>query len=573
MPERVAPPKIRPPNVPPASLAPEDVAGIIGGLKEAAYRWTPGDDRLIWSEGSADVLGAERFAHAVTGRDYQALTAEGSGQSRAEAVVNAQATGGPTEVNPFNTSYCLVAPSGVHPTHMWVEDRGVCHLGEDGRVLAVEGVVRPVAAGKPATAAAFPQGVEPLSERQRLSRMVDERLGQAYRDGSEFGFLLVGIDHLGRLNDAYGFHVGDEIVDIVWTQLRAYLVEGQEIARFSGAKFGVVLPRTGTDGLVAAQRLLASVNAAPLRTSAGSVAITVSAGGLIAPRHGRSVAEVFSHAQDMLVAARGAGGGGFVVYSAGNDRAAERRANLRFADDVISALSENRVTLAFQPIARADNRAVTLHEALVRIHGRTGRVYDGSSIIPIADRFGLTRLLDRRSMKLALDALRADPRLRLSVNVAPGSVHDPEWQGQLEEASQQGLCARLIVEITESASIADLDAMRGRVAWLHDLGCRVAMDDFGVGYTSFRSLRQLGIDVLKIDGSFICAMSQSEDDRHFVRAILELAGRLGIETVAEWVLDEESAALLASWGCTYLQGELTGLAAEQPLPGHLTERA
>lgn len=568
MPERVAPP-----NDPSASLTPEQIAGIVGGLSGAAYRWTPADDRLVWCDSVGDVLGPERLPHIGSGSAYHALIASGSGQSRAEAVVAAQVMGGLSDVKLFETTYCLGGPPGARPTRLWVEDRGVCHLAEGGQVVAVEGVVRRLSIGRPARTDGLVGTGEPQSERQRLSQLVDARLSQAYRDGSEFGFFLVGIDQLGRLNDAYGFHIGDEIVDIVWMRLRAQLGEGAEIARFSGAKFGVVLPRLGVDGLAAAQRFLAGVNATAPRTSAGSVAITVSAGGLVAPRHGRSVAEIYSHAQDTLVTARAAGSGSFAIYSPGNDRAAERRANLRFADDIISALNEDRVTLAFQPIARADNRTVALHEALVRIQGRTGRVYDGSAIIPIADRFGLTRLLDRRSLKLALDALRADPVLRLSVNVAPGSVHDDDWQRQLEEASLQGLCARLVVEITESASISDLDAMRGRVAWLHGLGCRVAMDDFGVGYTSFRSLRRLGIDILKIDGSFICAMAQSEDDRHFVRTILELANRLGIETVAEWVLDEESANLLAAWGCTYLQGELTGLAVEQCFPGRVPEGA
>ncbi|WAC29162.1 GGDEF and EAL domain-containing protein [Ancylobacter sp. SL191] len=554
-------------------LKPDEVAGIVGGLSGAAYRWTPHDDVIVWSEAVAAVLGPERLPHAGSGQAYQALIAAGSGLSRAEAVVTAQTPGGLAGLKLFETSYCLAAPPEARPARLWVEDRGVCHLGEDGRIIAVEGVVRRLSIGRPARPAGSLGGIEPQSERQRLSQMVDDRLSQAYRDGSEFGFLLIGIDHLGRLNDLYGFHIGDELVDIVWMRLRAQLAEGQEIARFSGAKFGIVLPRLGPEGLGATQRLLAGVNATPPRTSAGGVAITVSAGGLVAPRHGRSVAEVFSHAQDMLAAARASGSGGLAIYSPGNDRAAERRANLRFADDIISALSENRVTLAFQPIARADSREIALHEALVRIQGRTGRVYDGSSIIPIADRFGLTRLLDRRSLALALAALRADPGLCLSVNVAPGSVHDDVWQRQLEAASAEGLCERLIVELTESASISDLDAMRGRVAWLHGLGCRVAMDDFGVGYTSFRSLRRLGIDVLKIDGSFICAMAQSEDDRHFVRTIVELASKLGIETVAEWVLDEEAARDLAAWGCTYLQGELTGLAAERPLSGRVPEGA
>jgi EAL domain-containing protein (putative c-di-GMP-specific phosphodiesterase class I) len=94
-----------------------------------------------------------------------------------------------------------------------------------------------------------------------------------------------------------------------------------------------------------------------------------------------------------------------------------------------------------------------------------------------------------------------------------------------------------------------------------DLGCRIAIDDFGAGYTSFRNLRKLGVDLVKIDGAFVQNLTRSEDDRVFVRTLLDLAQRLGLATVAEWVQDESAAAILAEWGCDYLQGHLIGLAS------------
>jgi EAL domain-containing protein (putative c-di-GMP-specific phosphodiesterase class I) len=98
-----------------------------------------------------------------------------------------------------------------------------------------------------------------------------------------------------------------------------------------------------------------------------------------------------------------------------------------------------------------------------------------------------------------------------------------------------------------------------------DLGCRIAIDDFGAGYTSFRNLRKLGVDTVKIDGAFVQNLRRSEDDRAFVQTLIDLARRLGLETVAEWVQDEESAAILADWGCDYLQGALVGRATlERP---------
>jgi EAL domain-containing protein (putative c-di-GMP-specific phosphodiesterase class I) len=121
------------------------------------------------------------------------------------------------------------------------------------------------------------------------------------------------------------------------------------------------------------------------------------------------------------------------------------------------------------------------------------------------------------------------------------------------------------VEITETAAIDDIDETRGFVARVKDLGCRIAIDDFGAGNTSFRNLRKLGVDIVKIDGAFVQSLGRSDDDRAFVQTLIDLARRLGLETVAEWVQDEAAAAMLADWGCTYLQGALVGLAsADRP---------
>ena len=126
-----------------------------------------------------------------------------------------------------------------------------------------------------------------------------------------------------------------------------------------------------------------------------------------------------------------------------------------------------------------------------------------------------------------------------------------------------GVAERLTVEITETAAIQDIGDASGFVARVKNLGCRIAIDDFGAGYTSFRNLRKLGVDLIKIDGAFVHNLRHSEDDRAFVHTLIDLARRLGLETVAEWVQDESSAAMLAEWGCDYLQGALIGLASSE----------
>ena len=153
--------------------------------------------------------------------------------------------------------------------------------------------------------------------------------------------------------------------------------------------------------------------------------------------------------------------------------------------------------------------------------------------------------------------------MQASVNVSPASTIDPDWWAGLGALlrTHANAAERLIVEITETAAIQDIDDTRGFVTRVKDLGCRIAIDDFGAGNTSFRNLRKLGVDIVKIDGAFVQNIIKSEDDRAFVHTLIDLARRLGLKTVAEWVQDEQAALTLAGWGCDYLQGALIGLAS------------
>lgn len=536
------------------------LAHIMGRLGVSAYRWTAIDDRLVWSGVVDEAPGADAGLQPGRGRDYDARIVHGSGASRA-AAARASATEGPEpRTRLFETVYRLRAAEGRAAPLLWIEDRGVGHFDAQGGLTRIDGLVRVHLDGRERPAPFAGQDA-PFGYRSFAQLIEQGMAGPAA--GTEAAFLLVGLDRLGRLNEVYGPQIGDELIEAVYGRLRAGIAPGEVLARFSGSKFGVIV---AGEGAARARHLIAAVNETPLRTSAGLVLATVSAGVVPMPGGAGPVADIEALARDALRSARTLGPGHIETYHAANDHSAARRANLRFVDDMLSALAEDRVHLALQPVAATGTREVAFHEALVRVRGRDGTVHDGATIMPVADRFGLTVLLDRRSLELAIAALAGDADLRLSVNVAPTSIDDETWLGILDEGTRRGYGGRLIVELTEAADILDMEAMRRRVAWLHERGVRVAMDDFGVGYTSFRSLRRLGVDMLKIDGSYICTLMESAEDRHFVRALLELAANLGMESVAEWVLDEPTARQLADWGCSYLQGELIGLARDSKMP-------
>ena len=167
------------------------------------------------------------------------------------------------------------------------------------------------------------------------------------------------------------------------------------------------------------------------------------------------------------------------------------------------------------------SRQVSFYECLMRVYRADGTIAHANEIIPVAERVGLVRMLDYRVLELVVAELAAAPALQASVNVSPASAVDPDWWtglGGLLRANS-GVAERLIIEITETAAIQDLDDARGFVSRVKDLGCRIAIDDFGAGNTSFRNLRKLGVDIIKIDGAFVQNIMKSDDDRAFVQTL------------------------------------------------------
>ncbi|HEY4982907.1 MAG TPA: bifunctional diguanylate cyclase/phosphodiesterase [Pseudolabrys sp.] len=546
-----------------------DAAEILRSIGDVAYEWRLDTDALTWSANAATVLGVADIGDIASGQAYARRIDDEGGQSRVDAVLKAgqhDAGGGV----PYQVQYAL--KRGDTTEKIWLEDTGRWFAGSDGKPLRAIGIVRAINARHErerqlVQLAKFDQLTGELN-RAYLIKMLGASLDEAVRFRGSCGFLLVAIDNLGRLNEAYGFDTTEDVIAQVAKRIRARLRAKDHLGRFSGNKFGVVLTSCTPDELsVAADRLLAGVRDETMTTAAGQVAVTVTIGGITAPRHARTVPEILSRAQDALHAARAKRHGSFVGYRPNVERDALRRESVRATDEIVAALNERRIALAYEPVVETQSRKVAFYECLMRVYRSDGAIAQANEIIPVAERLGLVRMLDYRVLELVVAELAAAPALQASVNVSPASTVDPDWWagiGALLRANA-GAAERLIIEITETAAIQDLDDARGFVTRVKDLGCRIAIDDFGAGHTSFRNLRKLGVDIVKIDGAFVRNITKSSDDRAFVHTLIDLSHRLGLKTVAEWVQDEEAAQLLSGWGCDFLQGVLIGLATgERP---------
>ena len=543
-----------------------DAAEVLNAIGDAAYEWRLDTDALVWSGNATAVLGTADSADIATGRSFAQHVEAQDGQSRLDVIAGSSQSDTGNGV-PYQVQYGFQRSDGENA---WLEDTGRWFARADGKPLRAIGIVRVITERHERERSLIQLAkFDPLTgemNRAHLTEVLGAKLDDTVRFRGSLGFLLVAIDHLAHLNESYGFDAAEEVIAQVAKRIRERLRGKDFLGRFSGNKFGVILTTCTADELaIAADRLLAGARDETVLTAAGPVAVTVTIGGITAPRHARTVPEIFSRAQDALHAARLKRHGSFAPYKPNVERDALRRDAVRATDEIVAALNERRITLAYEPVVETKTRKVAFYECLMRVHRPDGRLAHAHEIIPVAERVGLMRMLDHRVLELVVGELAAAPDLSASVNVSPASAVDPDWWAGLGALlrANSGAAERLIVEITETAAIQDLQDARGFVTRVKDLGCRIAIDDFGAGHTSFRNLRRLGVDIVKIDGAFVQNIVKSSDDRAFVHTLIDLSCRLGLKTVAEWVQDEEAAKLLSDWGCDFLQGALSGLASDE----------
>jgi diguanylate cyclase (GGDEF)-like protein len=546
-----------------------DPREILNSIGEVVYTWDIASDQITWGGNVLDMLSLDDPSVVATGAAFADVLAPESTGSRRDAVMGATERDLGAGVR-FQVQYGLMlgpaSPESGKPL-TWIEDTGRWFAGSDGRPLRAHGVIRIVAAPQQTEAKrAEHDRLDPATGLLNRAGLVDEAaqmLWDAQQNRSTFAAMLAGIDNLAVLNRSYGYNVADDVIVAVAQRLKSHLRIGDVIGRYAGNRFVLLLGNCDAEQMAfAAGRLIDAVVSAPVATSGGPVPVSMRIGGVAAPRDGRSIQTLLQHAEEAYDLCKAQASRRFVAFEPSLWRDTERIRSLAATDEIIQALNDRRIALALQPVVHAQTGALAFKEALVRLRRSDGRIIAPDLVMPIAERVGLVELIDRRVLEMVLDLLSADHSLQLSVNASASTVHDVDFIARITALLRRhsGVAERLTIEFTETAAIADLDATARTIAALKALGLRIAMDDFGAGFTSFRNLRRLSVDLLKIDGAFVQNLARSADDRFFVRTLIELARNLDIPTVAEWVEDQESADILAQWGVTYLQGHQFGKA-------------
>lgn len=226
----------------------------------------------------------------------------------------------------------------------------------------------------------------------------------------------------------------------------------------------------------------------------------------------------------------------------------------------VETLDSSQMRFVLQPIVETNSGRVVFYECLMRVAKSDGGLEPAGARIESAERAGGARTMDLATLEMAIDILKQHDGVNLSLNISGLTCSDPAWLSRYLALTgpDAGLAKRLLIEITETAAMEDLGQSIAFVSKVQQQGSRVAIDDFGAGHTSFDSLERLNADVVKIDGSLVVDVGRSTSQREFLRSMVALAEACGMETVAEWIVDEDAVNFAKELGVTYLQGYYIG---------------
>jgi diguanylate cyclase (GGDEF)-like protein len=524
----------------------------VAGARMMTFDWTVADDHLVW-EGAGDVLAfhsdPDRLRRGESFRNWMSP----QGREQLNTILNTQMA----QDSPFEIEFEAASAMGS----VWFEMRGIRCAAPGGAAERLTGILRVVTDDKREaqrlTYLATRDELTGQLNRTSLRSALAEAIEAAKAEERHCAYLVASIDRLAMINEAYGFGAADEVIVAVGERLSSTLRGSDIIGRTAGNKLGVILGNCSEREIaLVADRLRAVVRDSVIETRTGTVSATITVGAVWLPSGASSSQEAMLRAEEALDRARSAGRDGFAVYAKSPQRETARLRLMAIADEVVAALNERRLVFAYQPIVSAKTKEAVHYECLLRMQRTDGTVAAAGQFIPAAEQLGLVRLVDRHALEMTVAKLYANPHVTLAVNVSGTTAGDPSWLQSFINfvRANREVAQRIIVELTETAALDDFEESVLFVTNLREMGCRVAIDDFGAGYTSFRNLQMLHVDMVKIDGTFVRGLATSPDNQTFVRTLVHLAKNFNLKTVAEWVSSDEEADLLESFGVDYFQG-------------------
>lgn len=400
-----------------------------------------------------------------------------------------------------------------------------------------------------------------LINRRRFQEELERSIAYTQRYKQQGALLFIDLDQFKYINDTYGHQYGDEYLLDVSRRLAKVLRKTDILGRLGGDEFGVIIPSVAEEETkTVANALLGTLSQEMIECDNKLIHISASIGIAFFPTQGYVASDLLAKADAAMYTAKNKGRSQFHIFSEDDDELWNMQAKIHWEERIRWALENNRLLLHFQPVADLVNKKIVHYEVLLRMRGRDDELITPPAFIDTAERFGLIREIDRWVLRNAIkeQARRRDSgeEVTLAINISGRHFGSSEIMLLVKESMENYKAdpKKLIFEVTETAAVENLSEAREFIDSLRSLGCRFALDDFGIGFSSFHYLRNLPVDYVKIDGSFVRNLHHDEEDRIFVKAMVDLASGLGITCIAEFVENGDIVTVLKELGVTLGQG-------------------
>lgn len=404
-----------------------------------------------------------------------------------------------------------------------------------------------------------------LYNRRRFQQEFDNILKISLRNGSTGALLYFDLDQFKYVNDTCGHKVGDSLLQLIADKLKQVTRSTDILARLGGDEFALAIPSINAEHAgQLADKIFNSLQTIDFKVEGQPFKITVSIGIAMFPEHGQNIQDLLANADLAMYQAKEAGRGRIHFYEPGTDFQNKIKTQVYWKDQIEQCFRDDRFVLYFQPILDIGNQSISHYECLLRMIDTEGGVIAPGQFIPVAEQLGLINLIDRMVVGKAIQrhkSLRSEGiSITLSINLSGQALNDIELQEDIKKVlSDPDVDPKSIIfEITETIAVSNFSSAQRMMNEIKSLGCSFAIDDFGVGFSSFYYLMHLPVDFVKIDGSFIKSLNTSKEDKVLVRALAEIAQGLGKKTIAEFVESHEILEVLDEFGVHYAQGYYIG---------------
>lgn len=408
-----------------------------------------------------------------------------------------------------------------------------------------------------------------LKNRHRFRKDFEQILNSAIRFKHEGALLYFDLDQFKYVNDTSGHKTGDMLIRLVADQIAKTIRNTDVFARLGGDEFALILSETDEQGAVKlAEKIQETLTEITLPAHDYVHRTSASIGVVMFPRHGNNVEELVANGDIAMYHAKDSGRGNIYLFTESDSTREHIHRRLRWKDEIEKALVDRRLKLHFQPILNIQSKKISHHEVLLRLQQENGEMAPPCNFIPEAEQSGLINSIDFYVMREAFIHLSeaTNTLSKVAINLSGKTINDQNLVSYIKKLLSDYRIApeRIIFEVTETAAVADVVVASRIMKEINALGCHFALDDFGIGFSSFYYLKQLPVEYIKIDGAFIRNIVDSLDDQLFVQAITTVISGLGKKTVAEYVEDAAAMQLLQEFGVDYAQGYYIGKPQANP---------